>query len=121
VPSSSRFGKDKLERKREATRRWRQKRARVERALEHDTPETLGARLAVALVQIDPPSETRQGRPWTPIGWLDHETGIGRTKLYMWLNDEVEPRLENVRILAKALKVSAGWLAFGTGSPTLKP
>jgi transcriptional regulator with XRE-family HTH domain len=48
--------------------------------------------------------------------WLSHQTGISERSISYWMQGRCKPGLESIEIVARALNVSPGWLAFGEES-----
>lgn len=45
--------------------------------------------------------------------WLAGKTGLNIRTLSFWMRGRNQPSVESVAVVAQALKVSPGWLAFG--------
>lgn len=62
----------------------------------------------------------RKRRGWTQVE-LAGIAGVGLATIRRIEQHMFEPRLDSIRRLAKALDVSAGWLAFGDEAPAKSP
>src|SRR5690348_2170470 len=81
---------------------------------ERDGPEGIGQRIRQARLQL----AARQGETVTQA-WLAAQCQVAGPTVSQWEKGVVSPTLQMVPKIAKALGVSAGWLAFGEDGPPL--
>ena len=75
--------------------------------------ETIGGRIAQARFSL----AAKRGKNVTQA-WLAAQCGVSGPTVSQWESGVTEPTIDSVRRIAKALGVSAGWLAFGETAET---